>query len=310
MKRNLFNLEEIVRMVALQETISDVVVKREVIREFIYRGALLLTDATMIFPEKRYNGLDIKTEVNTHLDVDYPVAEGGAGKEGRIEWIPFLLSLEKAEGSFKITDEAKIRQNANLQWQTGIKSLARAFARKKNYNILDAMVNGFTLAAGTLGAWDGGTPKIAEDMIAAINAILGDDTADITMADMKNMVFALPIKAYNLAAQLTTIQTIKQSYLDYIKGTYPGIKIAPFKEISKSTGLGGGNDGYLVIAGEDTGRHGVYGGGEAPLVEDKRDGAATKHTVRQYFKTKVIGDSVAVATSSRIYQMTSILGTP
>lgn len=305
-----FSLDEIVRMVALQETTSDIVVRAEILREFIYRGAGVLTDATILFPEKTYNTLDVKTEFNSNVDVDYPVAEGGSGKEGRVEWTPFYLTLEKAEGSIKITDEAKIRQYANLQWQTGIKSLARAFARKKNYNILEKMVAGFTLSTATIGAWDGATPKIVEDMIAAINAILGDDTADIVMVDIKKMVFALPIKAYNLAAQLTTIANLKMSYLDYMKGNYPGIQIVPFKEISKSTGLGGGNDGYLVVSGEEAGKHGVYRGTEGKLVEDKREGAADKHIVRQYFQTKVVPDSSSVATSSRIYQMTSILGTP
>ena len=307
-----YSIDDIIREVALQETTSDVVVRQNVIREFIYRGALLFTDARALFPEVGYDQLDIKTEVNSHLDVDYPVAEGATGKEGRIEWTPFLLSLEKAEGSFKITDEARIRQQQRLQWQTGIKSVARAFARKKNYNILETMIAGFTLSGSTGGAWDGGTPKIVEDITTGLNKILEDDTADITQEDLKKAVVALPIKAYNLASALTTIANLKMSYLDYVKGQYPGLKIMPFKELSKSTGLGGGNDGYVVIAGTDTGRHGVFDGNVegVELVETKRDGAATKYITRQYFKSKVIGDSSSVATSSRIYQMTSILGTP
>jgi len=303
-------LDEIVRQIALQETTSDVVVKRDVIREFIYRGAGLLTDATIIFPEVPYNALDIQTEFNSNLEVDYPVAEGAEGAEGRIEWTKFFMTLEKAEGSFKITDEAKIRGYQNLQWQTGVKSLARAFARKKNYDILSAMVNGFTLNVATQGAWDGASPKIVEDITNAINTILENETADIVMADVSKMVVALPIKAFNLASQLTEINNLRTSYADYLKGQYPGLKIVPFKEISTSTGLGGGDDGYVVVSGTDTGRHGVYRGGAVPLVEEKRVGAATKYTVRQYFKTKVVPDSDTVATSSRICQITGILSSP
>lgn len=303
-------LDDIVREISLQLTTSQITVKRDVIREFIYRGAGVMTDATMLFPQKFYNGLDIQTEFNSNLDVDYPVAEGAEGDEGRIEWTKFFLILEKAEGSFKITDEAKIRGYQNLQWKTGIKSLARAFAKKKNYNILAKMVAGFTLSTATGGAWDGGSPTIVADVVGGINKILEDDTADITLKDLDKIVVALPIKAYNLAAQLTTIANLKMSYLDYIKGSYPGIKLVPFKDLSKSTGLGGGNDGYVVVTGEEAGVHGVYRGQHVPLVETKRAGAANKHVVRQFFQTKVTPDSDSVATSSRIHQMTSILGTP
>lgn len=305
-----YTLDEIIKEVALQETTSDIVVRQNIIREFIYRGAGLLTDAVMLFPEVGYNQLDIKGEINTHIDVDYPVAEGAVGPEGRITWMPFNFSLEKAEGSFKITDEAKVRQQANLQWQTGVKSLSRAMARKKNYNILEIMIAGYTITNNTGGAWDSGSPKIIEDMQTAINALLESDTADLTMQDIGKMVIALPIKAFNLAAQLTTIANIKMSFADYLKGQFPGIKLVPFKELSTSAGLGGGNDGYVVVAGTDTGRHGVFRGGGIPLVEEKRDGAATKYTVRQYFKSKVVPDSDTVATSSRIARMASILGTP
>ncbi|KXH76250.1 MAG: hypothetical protein AM326_03050 [Candidatus Thorarchaeota archaeon SMTZ-45] len=303
-------LEDVVRQVALQLTTSDQVLRRDVIRNFIYRGAGVLTDATMIFPEKFYNGLDIQTEFNSNLDVDYPVAEGAEGEEGRIEWTKFYMILEKAEGSFKITDEAKIRGYQNKQWTTGVRSLARAYAKKKNYDILSKMVAGFTLSNATGGAWDTSTDYVVSDIGAGINAILEDETADIALRDIRNMVVALPIKAFNIAAQLTTIANLKMSFADYIRGQFPGLKIVPFKEISKSTGLGGGDDGYVVVTGEETGEHGVYRAGLVPLVEQKRKGASTKYTVRQFFASKVVPDSDAVATSSRIYQMTGILGTP
>ena len=310
----MYSIDEIIREVALQvgETSSDITIKRDIVREFIYRGAGLLTNANILFPEVGYDQLDVKVEINKNLDVDYPVAEGAEGKEGRIEWVKFDYSLEKAEGSFKITDEARIRGYQNLQWQTGVKSCARSFARKKNYNILEAMVAGFTISNATLGAWDGGSPKIVEDVTKAVNAILESDAADITFEDIKSMVVALPIKAFNLAAQLTTIANLKMSYADYLKGQFAGIKIVPFKEISLSTGLGGGNDGYVVVGGTDTGRHGVLRRAppDVPLVEEKRAGAALKYTARQFFKSKVVPDSDTVATSSRIAAITAILGTP
>lgn len=303
-------LDGIVKAVALQETTSDEVVKRDLIRKFIYKGAGLLTDATMILPEVHYNALDIQLEFNSNLDVDYPVAEGAAGGEGRIDWTKFYNILEKAEGSFKITDEAVIRQYQQKQWRTGVRSLARAMARKKNYDILEAIVNGYTLSTASDGSWQTNTDYVLSDVLNAINKILEDDTADIVTADLRNAVLALPIKAWGIISGLTTINNLKTTFKDYIMEEYPGLKIVPFKEISTSTGLGGGDDGYLCIGGEELGEHGVYNGGHVPLVEDKRVGAARKYIVRQYFKSKITPDSSSVATSSRIHAITSILGSP
>jgi len=303
-------LEGIVRAVALEETTSDKVVKRDVIRNFIYKGAGVLTDAKIILPEVTYDGLDIQSEFNSKLTVDFPVAEGAEGGEGAIDWTKFYNILEKAEGSFKITDEATIRQYQKKQWRTGVRSLARAFAKKKNYDIMAAVVGGFTLSTATGGAWDTNTTYVVSDIINGINKILESDTADIVLADIAKMVVALPIKAYNICSQLTTINNLKTSFRDYIESQYNGLKILPFKDISQSTGLGGGNDGYVIVGGEETGEHGVYNGAHVPLVEEKRKGAATKYIVRQYFKSKIVPDSSSVATSSRIHQITTILGSP
>jgi len=301
-------LDDIIRQVALQETTSDIVVKREVIREFIYRGAAILTDAHIFAPEVSYDGLDVQIEFPSDIEVDYPVAEGAVGKEGRITWTPFNLVLEKAEGKFKITDEAVIRQKQKMQYQTGVRKLAEAFALKKNYNILNTTFAGAGETSATGGAWDTNTDYVVSDINNAINKILLADAAKATMQDYRKMVVCLPIKAYNICSELTTINNIKTSFRDYMQTQY-GLKIVPFKDLSTATGIGLGVDMLVVLGGRDTVRHGVYRGGAVPLTEEKRDGAAMKHIVRQYFATKVVPDSAAVATSSRVCTITAILGT-
>jgi len=305
-----YSIDDIIREVALQTTISERSVRANVIREFVYRAAAILTDATRVIPEVRYDGLDIKAEIAGDVEIDYPVAEGAEGDEGRVEWQPFNWSLAKGEGSFKITDEAVIRQYQRLQYQTGVKRVAEGFAKKKNYNIMEAVVAGYTLTNATTGAWDGGTPKIVEDVNKAISTILESDAARVTYKDVAKIKVCLPIKAFNLSGALTEIANLKMSYRDYLGTQYKGIEFLPFKDISTATGLGGGDDGYVVVSGLDTGKHGVYRGGKVPLTEEKRVGAATKHIVRQFFATKIMQDSETVTTSSKICRMSAILGTP
>jgi hypothetical protein len=302
-------LEDIVRQIALQSTTSDITVRADIIREFIYKGAAILTDAKMLAPEVPYDNLDIKVEFPSDITIDYPVAEGAEGKEGRITWTPFNFSLEKAEGQFRITDEAVIRGYQQEQWRTGVRRLAEAFAKAKNTNILSTIAAGYTTTVATQGAWDGSTPKIVEDITRAVNTLIETDAARATLEDVKKMIVALPVKAFNLAGQLTTINNLKTSYKDYVESQY-GLKLVPFRELSTSTGIGGGDDMLVVLPGESTAKHGVYRGGKVPLVEEKRVGSSRKYLVRQYFATKIVPDSSSVTTSSRIHRTTAILGSP
>ncbi len=307
-------LKDIIRQIANEAglTTSDKTVKQDIIREFIYKGAILLTDAKALAPEVPYNQLDIKGEFPSDIEVEYPVAEGAVGNDGRITWAGYNFSLEKAEGNFKITDEAVLRGFQNLQWTTGITKLAKAFARKKNLDIVTKVFAGAGKTNATGGAWDTNTNYVISDMDYAINAIMLDETADIGLSDISKIVIALPLKAYNIAKGLTTINNIKTTFIDYFRNENQGVTIMPFREMSGSAGVGGGNDLLCIVSGTETARHGVLTNpvNSVPFVEDKREGAATKHTVRQWFNTKVVGDSTTVLTSSRIMTITGILGTP
>ena len=86
-------LEAIVKQIANESglTTSDNTVKQDIIREFVYKGAILLTDAKILAPEVPYAQLDIKGEFPSDIEVDYPVAEGASGKEGRIDWSNYNL---------------------------------------------------------------------------------------------------------------------------------------------------------------------------------------------------------------------------
>ena len=307
-------LEAIVKQIANASglTTSDNTVKQDIIREFVYKGAMLLTDAKALAPEVPYNQLDVKGEFPSDIDVDYPVAEGASGNEGRIDWSNYNFSLELAEGAFKITDQAKIRGFANLQYQQGISKLAKAFARKKNLNIVTNVFAGAGNTDTTGGAWDTNTTYVISDINKIINTLLEDETADLALSDISKLVIALPLKAWNIMKGLTTIDNLKTTFLSYAMAQNPGLTIMPFREMSGSTKVGGGNDMLAVVTGIETAKHGVLTNptNSVPFVEDKREGAATKHVVRQWFNTKVIGDSTTTLTSSRIMTITGILGTP
>lgn len=307
-------LEGIIKEIANASglTTSDQTVKQNIIREFVYKGALLLTDATKLAPEVPYNQLDIKGEFPSDMDVDYPVAEGAEGNEGRIEWANYNFSLEKAEGNFKITDEAILRGFSNLQWQQGIAKLAKAFARKKNTDIVTKVFAGAGNTHATGGAWDTNTNYVVSDFNLAINTLLEDTVVDMSLADISKIVFALPLKAWNIAKGLTTIDNVKTTFLSYVAAQNVGIQIVPYRELSGSAGVGGGNDMLVVLSGPETAKHGVLSNpvNSVPFVEEKRAGAATKYTTRQWFNTKVVPDATGGTTTKRIMTITGILGTP
>jgi hypothetical protein len=306
-------LQTIVKQIANASglTTSDNTVKANVIREFIYKGADLLTDAKILAPTVGYDQLDIKGEFPSDADVDYPVAEGATGNEGRITWSNYNFSLELGEGSFKITDQAVLRGFQKLQYQTGMAKVMKAFARKKNANIVSTVFAGAGLTHATGGAWDTNTNYVISDVNLALNSLLESTTADLSMEDLKRATIALPIKAWNIINGLTVIDNVKTTFADYLRTKNPGLTIMPFREMSGATGVGGGNDMLVEIPGFDTARHGVLENPKnpVPLVESKREGAATKWTTREWFATKVIGDSTSVLTSSRIMTITGILGT-
>jgi len=109
------NIEEELKKVFLGDITSDIVLKREILREVVWRQASWLSVGTKVIPERIINVLDLKYHLPSDITVEHGIPEGAAGKRTEaMEWTTFSVSLEKAEGSIVITDEAIARQAIGL----------------------------------------------------------------------------------------------------------------------------------------------------------------------------------------------------
>jgi len=286
-------------MKLLQATTSDEAIKREIVRQLIYKRADLIAVGTRLVGVVEFDNLDVKYSFPSELDVEYPVPEMAGASLDRVEWTDFTFSLQKAEGRFMITDEAQIRGTDRVQWQTSIRRLGEAFAKKKDANILDTLSAGAGNTFAASATWDTATAsQITADIAKGINYVLS--AKGVTEADIKNIAIVLPLKAWTGLFRIMEIENLRTSMMDWVKNSY-GIEIMPSKHLT--------TDGLFVLKGPETAIHGVLRPpANIPLVETKRhEGVGTEYIVRQFFATKVVPESsTQTSTTDRICKITDV----
>jgi len=301
------NVNEELQKIFLQDITSDVVIKREVLREVIWRAANFLSVGVKIIPEQVINVLDVKYHLPSDITVEHGIPEGAAGKRSEvIDWTTFTVSLEKAEGSIAITDEAKARQLDQEQMNMQRRKLAEAFAMAKDENILKALLDGAysanTVAVASGSEWDSGsaTADPEKDIIDAWGNILKN--ARISVEELKNCFLVVPAKVWPELQKLYLIGNIQQRLSDYLK-TAIGLTVFPTK-LSEYA-----DTALLGISGELTAKHLVAGPGTPGLVmsEEKREGTTTLYTIRQYYQTKVVPESKTDPTNARLAKITNVV---
>lgn len=284
-------------------TVSEDVIKADIIRKMIYRRADFIAQGTKLVGLQAFNNLDVKYQFPSAMTVAYPVAEGARGVHGKITWTDFTFSLGKAEGSFMITDEARVRGYDNLQYTTGVKRLSEALAKEKDDNIVESLLSGAGNSAAASQTWDGGSATaatISADIQAGLKNIMGAE--GVTEQDINNTALVVPLAAWSSLLKLTQIDTLLRTTMkDWIQSTF-GMTIHPTKNAAFA------DTGMIIIKGEDTAVHGTLSApAGVPLVETERHtGVGLEYVVRQFFATKVVPDSASTATSSRIYTITNI----
>jgi len=283
---------------ALQATASDEAIRREIIKQLIYKKADLIATGTKIVGVQEFDNLDVKYSFPSEATVEYPVPEYAGADLTKITWTEFSFSLEKAEGRFLVSDEAIIRGVDRVQWQTGIKRLAEALAEKKDSNILDTLDSGAGNTIAAAATWTTATAsQITGDVSSAINNILS--AKGVVDTDIKNIVFVVPLKAWTGLLRILEVEGVRVSMFNWLQNSY-GISIMPTKHFTTT--------GIAVLRGSDTAIHGVLRPPAGiPLVETKRhEGIGTEYIVRQFFATKVVPESAGVSTSNRICKITGI----
>jgi len=287
-------------------TASDEAIKREVVRQLIYKKADFISTGIKLVGLTTEDNLDVKFSFPSDAAVHYPVPEGSGADLTRIEWAEFAYSLAKAEGRFFITDEAVIRGVDRTQWQTGIRRLGEAFADVKDQNILQTLYAG----AGNVEVcvpWDSSAfAAILLDITNIVNFLISAHGA--TDADITNISIIVPLNAWVGLLRMEQVMGTNIQMLQYIKEGYK-IDIMPTKNTAAFVAAGGlATDGVALIKGPDTAVHGTLRPPrDIPLVETARqEGVGTEYIVRQFFATQVVPEESGVLTTDRICTLTGV----
>ena len=285
-------------------TASDEAIKREVVRELIYKKANFISTGISLVGLQTFNNLDVKYSFASDAAIDYPVPEGAGADLTKVVWADFGLTLEKAEGRFFLTDEAKIRGISNLQWQTGIRRIGEALARAKDVNILSTLYNGTAATHACAATWATATAaQITQDISTIINLLL--EAHGATDADLGNITLIVPIAAWSGLLRIFNVGGANVQLLSWIKGSY-GVDIRPTK--SGLAAFGAITRGVALIKGADTAIHGVLGPqAGVPFVETRRqEGIGTEYIVRQWFASTTIPEENGSMNTDRIVTMTNV----
>jgi len=283
-------------------TASDEAIKRELVRELIYKRADFISTGVDLVGLRTFNNLDVKYSFASDAAVEYPVPEGAGADLTKVVWADFGLTLEKAEGRFFITDEAIIRGVDNIQWQTGVRRIGEALAREKDVNILSTLYAGTAQTHACAANWSGATAaQITADISTIVNLLLSAHGA--TDADLGNITLIVPIDAWSGLLRIFNVGGANVQLMSWIQGSY-GITIRP----TKYSTFVDNDRGVALITGSDTAIHGTLSPQPGiPLVETRRqEGIGTEYIIRQWFASTTIPEENGSMNTNRICTMTNV----
>lgn len=284
-------------------TASDEAIRREVVRELIWKRADFISTGVDLVGLRTFDNLDVKYTFASDAAIEYPVPEGAGADLTKVVWADFGLTLEKAEGRFFITDEARIRGVGDMQWQTGIRRVGEALAKEKDQNILSTLYAGTANTHACAAQWSSATAaQITQDISTVVTNLLGAHGA--TDADIGNITLVVPIDAWSGLLRIFNVGGANVQLLNWIQGSY-GISIRPTKYSTFTTN----NRGVALIKGDDTAVHGILRPGVAnvPMVETRRqEGIGTEYIIRQWFATTTIPEENGSMNTDRICTITNV----
>lgn len=276
------------------ETTTDDILKRNVIKEVVYKQSDLISVGTDILPERNFANLDVTFAFPSEINAEYPVDENSIVDRSKVTWQEMDITLHQAEARFMITDMAQLRQQGNVQNETSTRRAAEALAEEKDHNILDTLSSGATTDTTTTlntsdnEAWNQSNGDPEGDIISAWNDIF--DHSNVREADLERSHLVVPAKVYSNLTSLQLINNVQQNLRDYIEGSL-GLNVHFSRHFT--------SDAVLAVGGEQTGIHGVLDTDEIPLVETERQlGRGEDTLTRQFFNTGIMEDDGAAADSS------------
>lgn len=283
------------------ETTSDDILKRNVIKEVVYKQSDLIAVGTDILPERSFSDLDVDFAFPSEIDAEYPVEENSIVDRSKVTWQKMGFELLQAEARFMITDMARLREQGNLQNEISTRRAAEALAEQKDQNIISTLLNGSpsqnteTLDRSSDEGWDQ-KGDIENNILTTWNKIF--DHSNVRENDLERSHLVVPASVYANLNSLQLINNVQQNLRDYIE-TSLGLNIHFSRNLD--------TDAILAVGGEQTGVHGVLSNDQIPFVEEERVmGRGNDYLTRQFFNTGIMEDDGLDEQSYRVAKIENV----
>lgn len=283
-----------------EATTSDKgIIKPDLIKEIVFLRAEELMEGSRAVPISPMNALELKLQMPklTRFDPE-EVAEGALSAYQMLEWFTSTNTMKKEQTRVLVTDEAKARQQEDIQTRTSIELAARGLAWSRDTDIFTTLGTGAATSVAATGYWDTvDSADVLTDVANAIQYILTNSY--MTEKDMSNLKVFYPLGLTgHLARPLG-------------EGYFPGTTVKRFVQDEYNVEFVGTRQltttALLVVSGEETARHIVYSGSDIPSVEYQRlPLQGDVYGIQQYYKTFIMPEEEDGTTNKGIYKITGV----
>lgn len=256
--------------------------KADIVQRMLYKQAetlMMFSDAVTMTP---IDSLEFQVTLPDmqFMEVE-EITEGALADFQKIEWYKVQTSMKKYQTRIRITDEAKVRNQIEIEMQQSNAMSSKGLARAKDIEIAGTLESGKGGTTAATKAWTSGDASIADDIATVIGKIF--DTTYITDQDIGGLLLYYPAKLWPYLMKPTEMANIQNSIGNWITTNYR-LTLKPTRLYS--------NKAMLVMQSNETALHLTYSGNQIPLSEPVRvPGVGNDYYVTQMYKTFILPNS-------------------
>jgi hypothetical protein len=301
---------------------SDVARKANIIESVVERKADLISVGVKVLPTKTYSGMDIAASFPGKLIGEYPLAAGTQARYERVGWTPYSYTLYKFEARWRISAEAKIRQQGQEDQNKAMNAAAGALAFWKDKEVLDKIIAGAyttnNVTVSTGDEWDSGNPSADPegDIVDAWNNLIANGYED--ESGMSRISLVVPANVYGQINKQMLIGNVQQRIKDYIKSVY-SIDVFPTRYTDQITHPPGSiytlagattgisDDAYMLVYSDKVGELGIMQTNVIPMSGGELYNTGDEEWwIRQFFGAKIQPNSSSDATNVGIAKILNV----
>lgn len=273
--------------------------KKEIIRHILYTEAESMLEFGTAVETKTINELEFGLTLPKveRLDPE-EIEEGSLGSFQKLDWFNIQTTMKKYQTRLMTTDEAKARNQMDIQMEYTMTAVSRGLAWAKDEEIKNMLKKSAGKTIGADAHWDDpAASNIPSDIAEAIKFVLSNTYMNIAQMKGANLYYPAELWAYmNQPARPNEFTTLGMSPIEWVQQKY-GVNFIPTRQLD--------TEAMLVYKGPETAMHLVYSGDKIPLVEQAREyGVGDMWYVTQLYKTYVLPNSPTDLTkNSRIVML-------